>query len=418
MPVDMLSFDNAGPFSEVSFEFDPDVNVLVGPNNSGKSTALAILGELCVYPFGVPPKLLHTGQSTHFEMIAGNGKRSKLKGVIPVPKDLLDEIALMLSRIGFSVFIPAIRTSTDYRSRGPTRSSREDAEHWTTSSNTNREVTFRSSSISIGGNSPASDSSIITKEHPEFIKRDKIAKTFPNIIQDATIIQRIVELDYKGYRTQDDSMRVIIERIATMLSEITQGFPVSFISVEEDDDGLYPAFKTPDGILPFNYLSQGTQSLLQWLSYLVLGYAEYHDYRKGHESAPGVLIVDDIDAHLHPSWQRRIITTIKNHYPKLQLFVSTHSPLMLAGLKPGQVHLLRRERRGTVSLSRNESDIVGWSSDEILAGFLDLEDPVDLGTAQMLERLRKLASKQRLSAKERSELNQLRETVGHTLEHR
>lgn len=49
MPINGLHITNVGPFKEVKFEFDSQVNVFTGPNNSGKSTVLWVLGELLVY---------------------------------------------------------------------------------------------------------------------------------------------------------------------------------------------------------------------------------------------------------------------------------------------------------------------------------------------------------------------------------
>ena len=67
MPITNLSFTNVGPFDEIEFEFDPQVNVFTGPNNSGKSSALWVLGELLVYFFTMPSKLLR-GDSSHWEL--------------------------------------------------------------------------------------------------------------------------------------------------------------------------------------------------------------------------------------------------------------------------------------------------------------------------------------------------------------
>ena len=57
MPITSLYFTDIGPFDEIVFEFDPQVNVFTGPNNSGKTAALLTLGELLVYPFVAPDKL-------------------------------------------------------------------------------------------------------------------------------------------------------------------------------------------------------------------------------------------------------------------------------------------------------------------------------------------------------------------------
>ena len=162
-------------------------------------------------------------------------------------------------------------------------------------------------------------------------------------------------------------------------------------------------------------LSQGTQSIVQWLAHLIIGYATYYDFPKTLKDKPGVLIVDEIDAHLHPSWQRRIIPALTKHFPSLQIFCSTHSPLMLAGLKAGQVQLLQRDEDNRVTVSTNEEDIVGWSADEILRSFLGVRDPTDQKTVKKLERLRELQGKQELSAKESEELESLSDEVSEDL---
>lgn len=174
-------------------------------------------------------------------------------------------------------------------------------------------------------------------------------------------------------------------------------------------------FETPDGQLPLNVLSQGTQSIIQWLAHLLIGYAEYYDYPKNLDEKPGILIIDEIDAHLHPSWQRRIIPALTNHLPSLQIFCSTHSPLMLAGLKEGQVQLLRRDEQRKVIVSRNESDIIGWSADEILRNFLEVLSPTDVKTVEHIERLQELRRKDSLSEQELEELEDLRLQVNQDL---
>ena len=207
----------------------------------------------------------------------------------------------------------------------------------------------------------------------------------------------------------------MIDKIISMVSEITEGYSVSFAGVGEDEGGLFPRITTPSGTLPLDVLSQGTQSLIQTVAHLMIGYGEYYEYSADLERKPGVLLIDEIDAHLHPSWQRRIIPTLIRHLPKLQIFCSTHSPLMLAGLESGQVQLLRRGQDGRVSVSRNESDIVGWSADEILRNFMEVPTPTDIGTAEHVTRLEELRHKETLTRAESGELEALRRAVGSEL---
>jgi predicted ATP-binding protein involved in virulence len=252
-------------------------------------------------------------------------------------------------------------------------------------------------------------------EETDLKKRDALIPTSALQVSDEVVIQRMIELDYRAYRLSEPLIRSIIPKIASTASEITNGFPIEFLKVEEDKQGLFPQFRTPDGDLPLNTLSQGTQSIIQWLAHLLIGYAEYYDHPPDLEERPGILIIDEIDAHLHPSWQRRIIPTLTKHFPNLQIFCSTHSPLMLAGLKAGQVQLLKRDTNGKVTVSRNEVDIRGWSADEVLRGFLDVPNPTDLETARHIERLGELRRKEKLSEEEAVELEQLRYAVNQDL---
>jgi predicted ATP-binding protein involved in virulence len=93
---------------------------------------------------------------------------------------------------------------------------------------------------------------------------------------------------------------------------------------------------------------------------------------------------------LHPTWQRRVIPALLEHFPGLQIFATTHSPFVVAGLKAGQVHLLKRDENGGVTASTNTEDIVGWTADEILRTMLGVDDPTDEETAKNAQKLRQL----------------------------
>ena len=255
----------------------------------------------------------------------------------------------------------------------------------------------------------------VDQDQPELLMRQALMMAGSTLVTDKAIKQKIVDLDYAAYRNNRPEIRAVIEKVVSMAAEITKPFRMQFLEVAEDSEGLYPLLETSDGALPLHVLSQGTQSIIHFLARLVFGYAEYYDFPSDLEDKPGILIIDEIDAHLHPSWQRRIIPTLTKHFPNLQIFCSTHSPLMLAGLKEGQVQLLNRDENNKVAVSRNEDDIVGWSADEILRSFLGVDDPTDLGTVDKLEKLQKLRRKQDLSPEESEKLERLRGEVSEDL---
>ena len=54
----------------------------------------------------------------------------------------------------------------------------------------------------------------------------------------------------------------------------------------------------------------------------------------------GVVVIDELDIHLHPAWQRKIVTTLKNAFPRVQFIAASHSPQIIGGLQPGEIMLL------------------------------------------------------------------------------
>ena len=116
----------------------------------------------------------------------------------------------------------------------------------------------------------------------------------------------------------------------------------------------------------------------------------HYEFAEGWEKQPAILLIDEIENHLHPTWQRRVIPALLEHFPGLQIFATTHSPFVVAGLKAGQVHMLKRDADGVVTASTNEQDIIGWTTDEILRNLMGVEDPTDDATAAAARELRAL----------------------------
>ena len=412
MPITNLQFNDVGPFDEISFEFDERVNVFTGPNNSGKSTVLWVLAELVVFPFTMPTKLLRSDSSgwrLHYSSTAGV---ETIDGELPCsPAGFIN----VFETVGYTGFLPAQRNSTNFRSLGPAigQDIETRIEEELDMFMPERPAVVRQAGLAaIRQRLRALRSS----EHPELAKRRKLMLTGTSLVSDREVVQKILDLDYAAYRRNQPEIRAVVNQVVSIASEITEGFPIEFKGVAEDEDGLFPQLGTPFGNLPLNVLSQGTQSIIQSLAHLIFGYAEYYDFAHGFENMPGILIIDEIDAHLHPSWQRRIIPALTSHFPNLQIFCSTHAPLMLAGLKAGQVQLLRRDdAEGRMTVSTNESDISGWTADQILRNFLGLPNPTDLDTAMHVIRLQELRRKEELSLEEAGELEKLRNMVNQEL---
>ena len=165
-----------------------------------------------------------------------------------------------------------------------------------------------------------------------------------------------------------------------------------------------------------SHLSSGTEGTL--LVDLVAGTENAALLRicEGLEEQPAILLIDEIENHLHPTWQRRVIPALLEHFPGLQIFATTHSPFVVAGLKAGQVHMLKRDADGVVSATTNKEAIEGWTADEILRVYMGVDDPTDQDTAEAAAQLRKLrdegpSADEREEEERQAEIRRLRQIV-------
>ncbi|MEX1040848.1 MAG: AAA family ATPase [Pirellulaceae bacterium] len=58
---------------------------------------------------------------------------------------------------------------------------------------------------------------------------------------------------------------------------------------------------------------------------------------------PGVVLIDELDVHLHPRWQRRVVQDLKSTFPKIQFVCTTHSPQIIGELPPDEIRLLHQQ---------------------------------------------------------------------------
>jgi len=93
--------------------------------------------------------------------------------------------------------------------------------------------------------------------------------------------------------------------------------------------------------IPVHWLSDGYQAMIAWIADL-LGQA-IMDQGTAVKTAEleGIVLLDEIDLHLHPTWQRHIVPILKRVFPKLQFVVTTHSPLVLAGFEKEEILMLK-----------------------------------------------------------------------------
>jgi predicted ATP-binding protein involved in virulence len=119
--------------------------------------------------------------------------------------------------------------------------------------------------------------------------------------------------------------------------------------------------------VPAGALSDGYRSYVGWVADLLYHMTNVAPPGEPLASLRGVVMVDEVDLHLHPDWQRQVVSTIAGTFPRLQFVLSTHSPIVAGTLRRENIYVLEREPEGTVAARQLDERIHGRTADEILA---------------------------------------------------
>jgi len=125
----------------------------------------------------------------------------------------------------------------------------------------------------------------------------------------------------------------------------------------------------PDhGELPLAYLSDGVRAMAT----MVADLAQRCSQINGHLGAdaamqtPGIVLIDEVDLHLHPAWQQRILSGLREAFPLVQFIVSTHSPQVLSTVDSSQIRVVFENADGDWCAEAPTRQVLGRSSAEAL----------------------------------------------------
>jgi energy-coupling factor transporter ATP-binding protein EcfA2 len=111
--------------------------------------------------------------------------------------------------------------------------------------------------------------------------------------------------------------------------------------IDRETKQLY--FKTVDGEVPLAQLSDGYQSMAAWCGDLLYRITQTFPDRNDPMATRGVLLIDELDLHLHPKWQRLLVDFLTGTFPHLQFIATTHSALAAQQCGTDELYVIRRE---------------------------------------------------------------------------
>ena len=182
--------------------------------------------------------------------------------------------------------------------------------------------------------------------------------------------------------------------------------------------------RAPFGTWPLTSLADGYRSTTQWVLDLIgwsfmAGY--FRGNGRGNENISGIVLIDELEQHLHPRWQRHVVQRLHQQFPNVQFIVSTHAPMITAGVADLEDRariwrLDEGEDLATVAFEVESEELRGMRADQMLTspafGLVSSRSP---GSAGDIARYSELRSKKALSADERQELEGLGERLRQTM---
>lgn len=140
--------------------------------------------------------------------------------------------------------------------------------------------------------------------------------------------------------------------------------------------------------LPFDVLPDGLRAIIGWLVHALVMMDVWLQGQKDPTDVEAIFLLDEIESHLHPAWQRKILPAFQRLFPKSQIFVATHSPFVIASLNHGWIHSLKMEANGQVIVEKPKAASKGDSYISVVEEIMGVKEWFDPETEKLLKKFR------------------------------
>lgn len=193
----------------------------------------------------------------------------------------------------------------------------------------------------------------------------------------------VIDLDY---RLGEEGLKIVQKAINEFLPN------VRFSHIDKKQKQLL--FETHNGLVPFELLSDGYQNMAGWLGDLLYHITSTFEDYKDPLKTRGLLLIDELELHLHPNWQRRLINYINKIIPNIQIITTTHSPLTAQQAPENALWILRKAEDKKIECTPFVGDPQKLDIEQFLT-----TPAFGLSTTESLEVEQKKAEYERLKAK-------------------
>ncbi|MCW3095948.1 MAG: ATP-binding protein [Chthonomonadaceae bacterium] len=201
-------------------------------------------------------------------------------------------------------------------------------------------------------------------------------------------------------------------QVSHLIDRLLHGTGYTFTGEREDGEYLF----LHGGLkVPFPALSDGYRAYLGWIGDLLYHVCYTCPVGKKLVENRGIVMVDEIDLHLHPKWQMTVLPALSRALPNVQFIVTSHSPLVVGSLEWMNIILMTSGSQQSSSAKRLELAVHGLDADQVLlTDFFGLESTRAVGKKRQLKQLSLAAGEGDADAARRliEEMSQGSEKVG------
>lgn len=202
----------------------------------------------------------------------------------------------------------------------------------------------------------------------------------------------------------------IVEILKQILPDIDN---IRISSVDEENLSPKAEFLTPFGWVQLSSLGLGYRTTIAWMVDLAVRLFKRYPDSENPLAEPAIVLVDEIDLHMHPKWQRDIMQFLTDRFPNTQFIVTAHSPLVVQAAQDANVVLLQREGDQVKIINNNDLEIIeNWRVDQVLTSVFEIPSARPPQIEKLLAERQEILSKPKISKADKAKLKELEEKIG------
>ncbi len=385
MRIEKIKIHQIGIFDDLEIEFaaktnqtNAEVHVFTGPNGSGKSTILYSIASLFGFQAGMFNRCRTSesyceGKADGKPLITSRSNIKILDELSPLDmnagKDKLYMHKTMKTPFDLDKVYPF--KTRQYNPTDKIKNDKFDFAVFTYAGN--RDI----NSIKLEGiiedkDNPFADSLSFTKS----ANSQKIIQWIANTITKIALAKN------KNDFERAEQLQAYLDKISNFIGEVSS-FQIGF---ELEDTPLNVVLRMDGKIIEFDVLPDGLKSIISWIADLLMRMDRINWVDNTNIFERNfILLLDEIDIHLHPAWQRKILPAVQKLFTNAQIFVSTHSPFVVASISDAWIYKLKLENGKSVLEEVIEAK-QGYSYSYILEEIFGISEEFDVETEKKFAR--------------------------------